>query len=156
MLTIRQGQPEDAPSLARMINDFNVEEGSPGRINETCVADLCLGAKTNYEALVAEDDHVLVGYALLMRFFDTEPCAWCLYMQDLFVVPERRSQGVGRKLIARVAKITIDQGHPELFWQVRDHNQRGRRFYAAIGGEEQTPVTVVLKGDALIALAKEA
>ncbi len=156
MLTIRQGLRGDAPSLARMINNFNVEEGSPGRVDEAGVTDLCLAANTTYQAIVAEEDHILVGYALLMRYFDTDSCAWCIYMQDLFVVPDRRSQGIGRRLIASAAKITIDRNHPELFWHVRNHNQRGRRFYAAIGGEEQTPVPVTLKGDALIALAREA
>lgn len=156
MVVIRQGRPEDAPSLARMISDFNVEEGSPGRIDATGVADLCLNAASTYRVHVVDDGEALIGYALVMRYFDTDPCSWCSYMQDLFVVAERRSEGIGRRLIAAVAKAAVDQGHPELFWHVRDRNKRGRAFYAAIGGEEQTPIPVILKGDALKARAKEA
>ncbi len=153
MLIVRRGQRDDAPTLARMISDFNAEEGSPGRVDTADVIDLCFAETANYRAFVAEDGDALVGYALVMRYFDTDPCAWCSYMQDLFVVSGKRSQGVGRRLLAAVAKAAIDQGHQELAWHVRDHNQRGRAFYASIGGKEQTPIPVTLSGEALKALA---
>lgn len=155
MVTIRSGRSEDAEVLARMISDFNVEEGSPGRVDGAAVIELCFAPGAIYRSLVAEDDGALIGYALVMRYFDTDPCAWCSYMQDLFVVAGRRSEGVGRRLIAAVAKAALGVGHAELFWHVRAHNERGRAFYAAIGGVEQTPIPVTLKGDALKALAGE-
>lgn len=153
MLTIRMGSAEDASALARMISDFNVEEGSPGRIGTAGLAELCFALTSTYRAYIAEDGDALIGYALVMRYFDTEPCAWCSYMQDLFVVPSSRSLGIGRRLIAHVAKAAIDQGHAELAWHVRDRNERGRAFYAAIGGKEQAPISVTLSGDALNQLA---
>ncbi len=156
MLQIREGKADDAPSLARMISDFNVEEGSPGRAEAADVIDLCFEPTPFYRAFVAEDGDGLVGYALVMRYFDTDPCAWCSYMQDLFVVPERRSQGVGRHLIARVAKATIEQGHHELSWHVRDRNARGRAFYKDIGGVEQAALTMILGVEALEACAEKA
>lgn len=155
-MIIREGRPEDAGALAGMISDFNVEEGSPGRIDDAGVRDLCFCARPVYKAIVAEAEDSLVGYALVMRYFDTEPCAWCSYMQDLFVVADRRSEGVGRRLLAAVARNAVKQGHPDLFWHVRDHNRRGRAFYAAIGATEQAPLPVTLTGDALHALASDA
>lgn len=156
MLEVRPARPKDASSLACMISDFNLEEGSPGRIDAIGVADLCFATTSTYQAIVAEDGNTLVGYALLMRFFDTEPCAWCSYMQDLFVMPKWRSQGVGRRLIASAARYAVDQDHHALFWHVRQHNRRGRDFYESIGGVEQTPVPVTLEGEALVALANKA
>lgn len=155
-MTIRDGHRDDAADLARMISDFNVEEGSPGRISAEGVIDLCFSDRSLYKPLVAEQDSHLVGYALIMRYFDTEPCAWCSYMQDLFVVSEYRSQQVGRHLIVAAARHTLEEGRFELFWHVRDHNSRGRAFYARIGGKEQTPVPVTLSGEALKQLAAEA
>lgn len=155
MLNLRPGVEGDAPALARMISDFNVEEGGPGRVDADGVIELCFAKSSIYRAIVADDEGTLVGYALVMRYFDTDPCAWCSYMQDLFVVPAKRSQGVGRRLIASVAKHAIDQGHPSLFWHVRAHNHRGRAFYASLGGIEQTPLPVALEGEALTALARE-
>ncbi|MGH1483837.1 MAG: GNAT family N-acetyltransferase [Geminicoccales bacterium] len=155
MLTIRPGRPEDAPSLAKMISDFNVEEGSPGRIDAQAVGDLCFSPTSSYRAYVADDGETLTGYALVTPYFDTEPCAWCSYMQDLFVVEGWRSQGIGRRLIAAVAKAAMEQQHHELLWHVRDNNKRGRAFYTSIGGEEQTPIPVILKDKSLERLATE-
>lgn len=154
MVTVRDGCREDAQALARMISDFNVEEGSPGRITAEGVEDLCFRDHSLYKPLVAEDERNLVGYALIKSYFDTDPCAWCSYMQDLYVVPERRSQNVGRRLITTAARQTLDQGRHELTWHVRDHNHRGRAFYAGIGGREDMIVPVVLSGEALKRLAK--
>jgi GNAT superfamily N-acetyltransferase len=156
MVAIRHGRAVDAEPLATMISDFNVEEGSPGRISGEGVTDLCFSDQSLYTPFVAEDRGALVGYALVTRFFDTEYCAWCSYMQDLYVVPDRRSDGVGRLLIAAAARHTLEEGHHELLWHVRDHNERGRAFYARIGGQEQTPIPVTLSSEALRRLAKEA
>ncbi|MEM8950821.1 MAG: GNAT family N-acetyltransferase [Pseudomonadota bacterium] len=139
-----------------MISDFNVEEGSPGRISADGVIDLCFGDRPLYKPLVAEHEGDLVGYALITQHFDTEPCAWISYMQDLFVASAWRSQGVGRRLIAAAARLTLEEGRFELTWHVRDHNERGRAFYSQIGGKEQTPIPVTLSSDALKALASEA
>ncbi|MGI9437604.1 MAG: GNAT family N-acetyltransferase [Geminicoccaceae bacterium] len=156
MVVIRAGRPADARALARMISDFNVEEGSPGRLTEAGLIDLCFSAKPSFQTVVADDQGTVVGYALVMGYFDTEPCAWGSYMQDLFVARTRRSEGIGRRLIAAVAKSALDQGHAALFWHVRDHNARGRAFYASIGGIEQTPIPVALAQAAMLALAKDA
>ena len=155
MIAIREGRAGEAADIAEMINDFNVEEGSPGRITPDGVLDLCFAEDCLYRALVAEHDDSLVGYALVTRYFDTEPCAWCSYMQDLFVKPDWRSYGAGRRLIAAVARHTLDEGRAELLWHVRDHNSRGRDFYARVGGIEQSPIPVTLTGDALKNLAEE-
>lgn len=156
MPIVRHGRLDDAADLARMISAFNAEEGSPGRITTEGVVDLCFENVPLFTPLVAEEDNRLVGYALIMRYFDTEPCAWGSYMQDLFVMPEKRSEGVGRRLIAAAARYTLEEDRSGLFWHVRDHNHRGRAFYASIGGEEQTPIPVTLDGDALRRMADEA
>lgn len=155
MVTIREGRTDDAAALAGMISDFNVEEGSPGRIGADGVLDLCFRHGSRYLSLVAETGEALVGYALVMRFFDTEPCAWCAYMQDLYVVQGWRSRGVGRRLIAAAARHALDDGLLELAWHVRDHNSRGRAFYARIGGVEQAAIPVTLSGEALRNIAED-
>lgn len=156
MTIVRQGRLDDAADLARMINAFNVEEGSPGRITTEGVVDLCFDRNPLFTPLVADGNDQLIGYALIMRYFDTEPCAWGSYMQDLFVIPDKRSLGIGRRLIAAAARYTLDQNRNGLFWHVRDHNHRGRAFYAGVGAEEQAPIPVTLDGDALRRMADEA
>lgn len=152
-VTVRPGRPEDAAALARLIGDFNVEEGSSGRITAAGVQELCFVGQPRYRAMVAEAGAALVGYALIMRFFDTESCMWWSYMQDLFVIPEKRSLGVGRRLIAAVAKAATAQGDHGLSWHVRLRNSRGRAFYASIGAKEQTALPMALTDRALADLA---
>ena len=154
MVTVREGRSSDAADLARMISDFNLEEGSPGRIAADGVIELCFDSQSRYKPLVADEGGTLVGYALVMRYFDTEPCAWCSYMQDLYVVPEKRSQRIGERLIAAAARLTLDEDRQELTWHVRAHNHRGRAFYARMGGEENEIVPVTLAGEALEKLAR--
>ena len=155
MIAIRGGRAGDAADIAAMISDFNIEEGSPGRMTPEGVLDLCFVEGSLYKALIAEYGDDLIGYALVTHYFDTEPCSWCSYMQDLYVKPDWRSHGAGRRLIAAVAWHTLDEGCAELLWHVRDHNRRGRDFYARAGGVEQTPIPVTLTGDALKSLARE-
>lgn len=154
-MTVREGHRDDAADLARMITDFNVEEGSPGRITAEGVVELCFADRSRYQALVADEGGDLVGYALIMRFFDTEPCAWCSYMQDLYVLPDWRSRRIGQRLIAAAARHTLEDGGHELAWHVRDHNSRGRAFYARIGGRENGIIPVTLTGAALKRTATE-
>lgn len=155
-MIIRDGRLEDAADLARMISDFNVEEGSPGRVTRDDVVEICFGEIAIFTPIVAEEQGELVGYALIMRYFDTEPCVWSSYMQDLYVVPAKRSRGIGRRLVAASARYTLDQGRQFFFWHVREHNRRGRTFYASLGASEDSAIPVTLKGDALKTLAAEA
>ena len=153
-ILVRPGTSRDAPLLAGLISSFNEEEGSPGRINAAGVVDLCFSSKPFYQTIVAEAGAELVGYTLMCRHFDTEFCAWGTYMQDLFVVRAQRGKGVGRRLIASVAKKAMAEDHQAVFWHVRDRNRRGRSFYASVGGEEESPIPMVLRGKALKSLAE--
>jgi len=156
MIAIREGKAGDAAPVAQMISDFNIEEGSPGRITSDGVIDLCFCDRPLYKSLVAEEEGDLVGYALITHDFDTATCTWCTYMQDLYVKMDWRSRGVGRRLIAAAARSTLEEERLELHWHVRDRNLRGRAFYTLIGGKEQTAIPVELSGDALKQLANEA
>lgn len=155
MVTVRDGIESDAAELAAMISDFNIEEGSPGRITTDGVTDLCFGDDPLYTPIVAEEGGKLIGYALIMRYFDTEPCAWCSYMQDLYVMADQRSRGIGKRLVIAAARMTRALGRHYLFWHVRERNHRGRAFYAGIGGQEQTSLAVILSGDALERLVEQ-
>lgn len=155
-VVIRPGKVEDVASLVQLINSFNEEEGSPGRVDAADVLDLCFSTGAMYQATVAEVDKAIVGYTLTFSYFDTEPCVWGTYMQDLFVVSGRRSEGIGRQLVAFVARVALAQNHQAVFWHVRDRNKRGRKFYRALGGIEETAIPVVLNGPSLISLAAEA
>jgi GNAT superfamily N-acetyltransferase len=84
---------------------------------------------------VAEKDGVIVGYAIYFRSFSTflgKPGIW---LEDLYVSPALRGQGIGKALLKRLAVTAAEGGHARLEWSVLDWNQPAIDFYAAIGAE---------------------
>jgi ribosomal protein S18 acetylase RimI-like enzyme len=58
-----------------------------------------------------------------------------IYVEDLFVLPEFRRQGIGRELLRQVAAIAVETGCQRLQWEVLDWNTPAIDFYRAIGAE---------------------
>jgi ribosomal protein S18 acetylase RimI-like enzyme len=75
-------------------------------------------------------------------------------MLDLFVRPAWRSRGVGRVLVAAVARETVRRGLPCLEWGVRGDNTRARRFYRRLGARIGNARVAGLTGRALTTLAR--
>ena len=78
-----------------------------------------------------------------------------VYLQDLYVVPEARGRGIGRALMAAVARACQADGGCYLFWNALERNHAGRAFYRRIGAREEPVVTLSLQPDALRRLARE-
>jgi GNAT superfamily N-acetyltransferase len=77
-----------------------------------------------------------------------------LYLEDLFVAPPLRGQGVGRALLQRVAAIAVENNCPRLQWEVLDWNTPAIEFYKAMGAEFLDEWrNVRITGDALLHLS---
>ena len=85
------------------------------------------------EALIAEADGAVVGYALLARTFSTFECRAGIWIEDIYVRPESRKLGVGRALFARVAALAVERDWPRVEWAVLDWNQLAIDFYDGLG-----------------------
>jgi len=128
-LHLRDANPEDAETLHRFIVELAVYEREPHEVETT---PLLLGEHMQageFEALIAEDDELgPVGIAIFYSRYST----WKgpgVYLEDLYVTPEARGRGVGEKLLARVARITVDRGGSRLEWAVLDWNESAIGFY---------------------------
>ncbi|MGO9659645.1 MAG: N-acetyltransferase family protein [Acidimicrobiales bacterium] len=84
-------------------------------------------------ALVAEADDKIIGIAVYFVSFSTWTGRHGLYLEDLFVVPEHRSRGVGRALLGSLAARALDRGCTRLEWAVLDWNQPAIDFYRSLG-----------------------
>jgi GNAT superfamily N-acetyltransferase len=106
-------------------------------------------------ALVAEAGDKVVGIAVYFVSFSTWTGRHGLYLEDLFVVPEHRSRGVGRALLGALAARALDQGCPRLEWAVLDWNQPAIDFYRALGAVANDDWTTFrLSGSALAELGE--
>lgn len=103
-------------------------------------------------AMVAEKE---VGFALFFHNFSTFLGRSGLYLEDLYVMPEYRHQGIGTALFHELARIAVARECGRLEWWCLDWNQSGIDFYKGLGAEAMDEWTVYrLSGDTLQRLAK--
>src|SRR5690606_41922085 len=81
--------------------------------------------------------------------YDTDPAGRGLCRRDSDVAPEAGRRGVGRALMAAVARACQAEGGCYLFWNAQPRNRAGRAFYRAIGAREEPVLTLSLQPDAL-------
>ena len=91
------------------------------------------GEKPVAEALVAEVDGDVVGFALFFTNFSTFLAQPGLYLEDLFVRPTQRGLGIGEALLRKLAELAVDRGCGRFEWSVLDWNANAIRFYERMG-----------------------
>jgi GNAT superfamily N-acetyltransferase len=154
---IRDATPDDASAIVALVHRLNVEEGNPpGALTKADFRSLGFGARPRFRTLLAEAAGRVLGYALFYPSYDTDFGAKGFYLQDLYVLPEARRGGIGRALVAAVARACATDGGCYLFWNALERNQAGRAFYRRIGAREEPVVTLSLQPDALRRLAADA
>ena len=109
------------------------------------------------EVVIAYADDEPAGFAVDFNTFSTFLGRRGLYLEDLFVVPSWRGRGLGRRLLAHVARVAIERDCGRLEWSVLDWNELALGVYRKIGARPMTEWTVQrLTGAALHDLASSA
>jgi GNAT superfamily N-acetyltransferase len=165
---IRPAQAADIPAIHQMIRDLAAYERSLHEVSAT-EDDLRAallggpdepdgpGAQPSLFAHIAEEDGQPAGFALWFLNYSTWLGRHGIYLEDLYVKPERRGQGHGRALLAELARICVERGYPRLQWWVLDWNSPAIGFYESLGAVPMDEWTVHrLTGPALHALAASA
>jgi GNAT superfamily N-acetyltransferase len=91
------------------------------------------GEKPVAEAMVAEVQGQVVAFALYFTNFSTFLGQPGLYLEDLFVHPEQRGNGIGEALLTRLAGLAVERGYGRFEWSVLDWNENAIRFYRRMG-----------------------
>ena len=156
LLSIRPATVEDVPLIAQLIRDLAEYE----RLADAAVAtedglrEQLFGERPAAEVLIAEADGEPAGFALFFHSFSTFLGKRGLYLEDLFVRPAFRSYGLGRHLMAALARIAVQRDCGRFEWSVLDWNEPAIGFYRKLGATGMDEWTVQrLEGDALRALA---
>lgn len=156
-ITIRPATPADVPEILGFIRALAAYEREPEAVFATEEGLLRDGFGPNpfYFCLMAELDGRSAGFALYFFNYSTWLGRPGLYLEDLFVPPELRGQGVGKALLQRVAAIALEKGCQRLQWEVLDWNTPAIDFYRAMGAEFLDEWrNVRLSGDAIRRLAE--
>jgi GNAT superfamily N-acetyltransferase len=161
--SVRSATPADIPLILSLIRELAEYEKAPDQAIATA-ADLQrhlfgegFGRGPTAECVIGSLDHSPEGFALFFTNFSTWLGRPGLYLEDLFVRPQARGLGLGRALLAHLAKTAVTRGCGRFEWSVLDWNTPAIGFYTALGAKPMDEWTVYrMTGEALTALAKTA
>lgn len=97
-----------------------------------------------------------VGFALFFHNFSTFLGRACVYLEDLFVLPEYRGRGYGKALLKKLASIAVERGCGRLEWWCLDWNKPSIDFYLSLSAEQMSDWTTYrIAGERLQEFARE-
>jgi GNAT superfamily N-acetyltransferase len=156
MLKIRPATPADAPVMVELIRALAIYEREPDAVTAT-EADLLrdgFGASPKFRCVIAEWDGEAAGFAFWFYNYSTWQGRPGLYLEDLFVKPEFRGEGIGKALLLHLAKIAADEHCGRFEWSVLDWNTPAIEFYESLGAKlHREWLRMRVEGEALVRLA---
>jgi GNAT superfamily N-acetyltransferase len=130
-MVIRAAKPEDANQIFHLIKALaeyeklsHLVSGNPAELREHL-----FGATRYAEVLLAECNGQAVGFALFFHNYSTFLTKPGIYLEDIFVLPDYRQQGIGKALLTQVAQIAVERDCGRLEWSVLDWNTPAIGFY---------------------------
>src|SRR5579859_7246503 len=156
---IRGATPADATLILQFIRELAEYEKLAHQVvaTEADIRNSLFGSRPAAECLIAEFQGKPAGFAIFFHNFSTFLGQLGLYLEDLYVKPELRGQGVGKKLLAELAKRALSRGCGRFEWAVLDWNAPAIRFYQSLGAQMMDAWKINrMTGDPLKRLAAEA
>ncbi|MFD4833626.1 GNAT family N-acetyltransferase [Streptomyces uncialis] len=143
---IRTAVPDDVPVIHAMVRELAEYEKAlhEVRATEEQLRTALFGDHPAAFAHVAQDAETgeAIGFALWFLNFSTWRGVHGIYLEDLYVRPERRGGGHGKALLTELARICVDRGYERLEWSVLDWNKPSIDFYRSLGATPQDEWTV--------------
>ena len=154
---IREATFSDVSIILRLIRDLATYERAPNDVvaTEEGLREVLFGPEPVAKVVLVFEDTEAVGFAVYFFNFSTWLGRPGLYLEDLFVKPDRRGRGYGRALLIHLAGIARDHGCGRMEWAVLDWNQPAIGFYRKLGAVPMNEWTVFrLTGDEIARLAE--
>ena len=155
---LRSATDADVPVILELIQGLAEYE----RLSDACVATedrlraTLFGAAPKAEVILAEaSDGAVVGFALFCGNYSTFLAQPGIWLEDLFVRPAYRGAGIGKALLAHLARLAVERDCGRVEWAVLDWNTPSIGFYESLGARSLSEwSTFRLTGDSLAALAR--
>ena len=135
-ILLRAATESDVPLIVSLVHELAEYE----RLADKCIADDDSVRRALFEDRSAEivlallDDNV-AGYALFFRSFSTFLMRSGVFLEDLYVRPQFRHQGVGLELLRYLARYAVEKGYPRVEWSVLRWNRLAIDFYEKLGAQ---------------------
>ena len=156
MIYVRVATEGDVPLILSLIRELAEYEKLSHEVvaTEEDLRATLFGERPFAEVLIAHYDEAPAGFALFFHNFSTFLGKPGIYLEDLYVKPELRGVGIGKKLLGHLARLAKERGCGRLEWWVLDWNEPSIGFYDRIGAVAMDDWTVYrLAGGALDDLA---
>jgi GNAT superfamily N-acetyltransferase len=160
MLTLRTATADDAALIVRFIKalaDYENAEPHEFKTTEDNIRKYGFGSTglpPRFRCEIADWNGVPAGFTLFFYNFSTWEGKHGIYLEDLLVLPEFRSFGIGFGLLKHLAQIAVEEDCTRIVWQVLDWNQLAIDFYESIGARRMGEwYTYRLEGSSVQALA---
>jgi len=142
-INIRPARPDEAGLVLDFIKRLAVYE----KCADDVVADEAtlrhsLFVEHSAEVVFAEEDGTVVGFALFFHNFSTFVGRKGMYLEDLFVLPEKRGRGYGKALLKYVARLAVERNCGRMEWICLDWNESALSIYRSMGAEPLSEWTV--------------
>ena len=156
MLRIRRAQARDVSEVLAFIRELAEYERAPEQVTATAEDLLRDGFSEapRFFVEMAEWDGRVAGFAFWFFSYSTWQGRPGLYLEDLFVRPAFRGQGIGKALLVHLAQVAVAEGCGRFQWQVLDWNTPAIDFYEALGAKQLGEwITMRVSGEELARLA---
>ena len=156
--TIRSATENDVATILGLIRELAEYEHLSHEVEATAddIRKSLFGDRAVAEALIGEQDGVAVSFALFFYNFSTFLGKPGIYLEDLYVKPQYRSNGFGRRMLAHIARLAKERDCGRFEWSVLDWNEPAIRTYDGLNAKPMKEwILYRLTGSALEKLAQE-
>ncbi len=156
---LRFAQIADVPLILQFVRELAEYEREPGAVvaSEADFIRDGFGAYPKFRVLIAELNQQPAGFAFFFYHYSTWLGRAGIFLEDLFVRPEFRGQGIGKALLRRVAQIALQENCYGVRWEVLDWNTSAIKFYESLDVKSRKEwLSMKITGEALQRLASGA
>ena len=141
---IRETTEQDVPLILQFIRELAEYEKSLEHVTATedVVRQAFFGREPHARSLIVNVGDEVAAFAIYFLSFSSFSSRPKLYLEDIFVRPAFRGLGIGKKLMAHVARIASEHGCGRMEWAVLNWNKSAMEFYESLGAEPVTDWTV--------------
>lgn len=150
---IRRVEPRDVDAVVALVYELALYEKAPEQCHLTSAQlhTALFGESPALFGHVAEVDGQVVGIALWFLNFSTWDGVHGIYLEDLYVTPDQRGNGLGKQLLEALAQECVAKGYTRLQWWVLNWNEPSIGFYKSLGAVPMDEWTTMRVADEALA-----
>lgn len=156
-VSIREATIDDASLILAFVTELARYEKAEHEVlaTEEQIRNSLFGPRSTTHALICERANRPIAYAVYFFNYSTWLGKHGLYLEDLYVAPSERGNGVGKTLLKHLAQTAVEHGCGRFEWSVLDWNEPAIKFYESIGASAQNQWLVYrLSGPELVGFAE--